>query len=112
MRKDTSILVLYVNKWNFVPFLWGSDEQQGVKPCFKKQSAFGPKAGKKRRIWPCSLKPYALLWLVVELPEYQNRGGDKDLIRRYRPHIGKLFDYFRQFENEYGLMEDLGDWIY
>jgi hypothetical protein len=79
-----------------------------VKPCFRKQSAFGPKAG----ILPCSLKPYAPLWLVVELPEYQNRGGVKDLIRRYRPHIGKLFDYFRQFENEDGLMEDLGDWTY
>jgi alpha-L-rhamnosidase len=33
-----------------------------------------------------------------------------ELIRGYHPRIDKLFDYFRKFENEEGLLEDLESW--
>ncbi len=54
--------------------------------------------------------PQWALWLVVELREYRDRSGNEDLIRRYKQRIEKLFDYFRGFENEDGLLEDLPSW--
>ena len=54
--------------------------------------------------------PQWAMWLVVELREYRNRSGNEDLIRRYKHRIEKLFDYFRGFENEDGLLEDLPSW--
>jgi len=54
--------------------------------------------------------PQWALWLVIELEEYRRRNGNNQLIARYRPRIQKLFDYFRNFENEYGLLEDLNGW--
>ena len=54
--------------------------------------------------------PQWAMWLVVELREYRDRGGDPDLIRRYQHRIEKLLAYFRGFENEDGLLEDLPSW--
>ncbi len=54
--------------------------------------------------------PQWALWLVVQLREYQLRGGSEALIAAYRPRIDRLFAYFRGFENEDGLLEDLDGW--
>ena len=54
--------------------------------------------------------PQWAMWLVIELAEYHRRGGEEELIRRYEPRIRKLLEYFRGFENEYGLLEDLDGW--
>ena len=54
--------------------------------------------------------PQWAMWLVVELNEYRQRGGDEGLIARYKPRIGKLLAYFAGFENEDGLLEDLDGW--
>ena len=51
--------------------------------------------------------PQWAMWLVVELEEYSRRGGDSALVARYQPRIYRLLDYFRGFENEDGLLEDL-----
>ena len=54
--------------------------------------------------------PQWAMWLVVELREYRDRGGDPELIRRYEHRIEKLLAYFRNFENEDGLLENLPSW--
>lgn len=54
--------------------------------------------------------PQWAMWLVLELREYQQRGGSAELIARYRPRVDKLFAYFRRFENSDGLLEDLEGW--
>lgn len=54
--------------------------------------------------------PQWAMWLVVELQEYQKRGGSAEVIARYRPRIHRLLDYFAGFENEDGLLEDLDSW--
>ena len=54
--------------------------------------------------------PQWAMWLVVQLREYQLRGGSEELIRRYQSRIRKLLEYFRGFENEDGLLEDLDGW--
>ncbi len=54
--------------------------------------------------------PQWAMWLVIELREYQLRGGDEALLERYQPRIRQLLDYFRGFENEDGLLEDLPGW--
>ncbi len=54
--------------------------------------------------------PQWAMWLVVELREYQLRGGDAALIERYRPRVKRLLDYFAKFENSDGLLEKLDGW--
>lgn len=54
--------------------------------------------------------PQWAMWLVLELREYRDRGGDPDLIARYRPRIDRLFSYFAAYENEDGLLERLPSW--
>lgn len=54
--------------------------------------------------------PQWAMWLVLELREYRDRGGDPMLIERYRHRIEKLFAYFRGFENQDGLLQDLPGW--
>lgn len=51
-------------------------------------------------------------WLVLELSEYLDRSGDRDLINRYRPKVYALLDYLKRQENEGGLMENLKGWVF
>lgn len=55
--------------------------------------------------------PNWAMWLVLELEEYQNRTGDRDLIKAFRSRVEALLQYFSQFENEDGLLENLEGWI-
>lgn len=54
--------------------------------------------------------PQWTLWLILQLREYRDRGGSQELLRRYRPRIQKLLDYFEKFENTDGLLERLDGW--
>lgn len=54
--------------------------------------------------------PQWTLWLILQLREYRDRGGSRELIRRYEPRIKKLLDYFKKFENADGLLERLEGW--
>lgn len=56
--------------------------------------------------------PNWALWLVLELPEYAKRSGDRDMIERYRPKVRDLFEFFRRFLNEDGLLEKLESWVF
>lgn len=52
------------------------------------------------------------LWFVVQLPEYLARSGDRATIDALQPKVMALFDYFRSFENQDGLLEKLDSWIF
>ena len=54
--------------------------------------------------------PQWAMWLVLELREYKDRGGDPGLIERFRPRITGLLAYFARFENPDGLLQDLPGW--
>lgn len=54
--------------------------------------------------------PQWAMWLVVELREYRDRCDNPDLIRRYKHRIEKLLEFFRGYENEDGLLENLPSW--
>ena len=52
------------------------------------------------------------LWLVLELKEYLTRSGDGELVRGFRGKVMRLFEFLRRFENEDGLLEDVGGWVF
>jgi alpha-L-rhamnosidase len=56
--------------------------------------------------------PNWALWFVLQLQEYFERSGNREMIAALRPKIVKLFDYFRPFQNENGLLEKLKSWIF
>lgn len=56
--------------------------------------------------------PNWALWFVLQLQEYIERSGNKEMLAELRPKIVKLFDYFRPFLNQDGLLEKLKGWIF
>jgi alpha-L-rhamnosidase len=54
--------------------------------------------------------PQWAMWLVLELEEYLERTGDRDMIDRFGPKVFALLDYFKPFENSDGLLEKLPSW--
>lgn len=56
--------------------------------------------------------PNWAMWYVVELGEYARRTGDRELIGQARDRVYALLDFFRPFENEYGLLEKLQSWVF
>jgi len=47
------------------------------------------------------------LWFVAQLEQYLLRSGDSAMIEALKPRVLRLFDYFKPFENEFGLLENL-----
>lgn len=56
--------------------------------------------------------PNWAMWLVMELREYLDRSGDREMAAAFRTRLYELVDYFKPFLNEYGLLEDLESWIF
>lgn len=56
--------------------------------------------------------PNWAMWLVLELWEYRQRTGDEGMIAAFRPKIEGLLRYFEKLENEQGLLEKLGTWVF
>lgn len=56
--------------------------------------------------------PNWAMWFVLELEEYFERSGDRTLIDMARTRIYELLDYFRIYENEFGLLAGLKGWIF
>ncbi|MFA5193176.1 MAG: hypothetical protein WC740_20905 [Verrucomicrobiia bacterium] len=56
--------------------------------------------------------PNWALWFVVELDEYLARSGDRALVDALRGRVLKLFEFFKQFRNEDGLLEKLPSWVF
>ena len=56
--------------------------------------------------------PQWAMWYVLELEEYFQRSGDNSLIEATREKIFVLLDYFKKYENEDGLLENLDGWLF
>jgi len=56
--------------------------------------------------------PNWAMWFVVELEEYLERSGDRELVDALEPKVMALFDYFKKFKNDDGLLEKLENWIF
>ena len=52
------------------------------------------------------------LWLVLELKDHLARSKDEELVRLFRGKVMRLFAFLRRFENEDGLLEDVGGWVF
>lgn len=59
-----------------------------------------------------SFIPNWAMWYVVELGEYLDRSGDRELIDLAKEKVYALLKYFKGFENEYGLLEKLESWVF
>ncbi len=56
--------------------------------------------------------PNWILWYLLELERYLARTGDKAFIARHKQRAYAILDFFRGYENEYGLLENLGGWVF
>lgn len=56
--------------------------------------------------------PNWAMWYVLELREYFDRSGDRELVDEAKPKIDALLSFFKQYENEYGLLEKLDSWVF
>lgn len=56
--------------------------------------------------------PNWAMWYVLELGEYLERTGDVEFIEGVRERVYALCNYFKSFENEFGLLEKLKGWIF
>ena len=52
------------------------------------------------------------LWFVVELEEYLERSGDREMANALRGRVLDLFKYFQRFRNSDGLLEKLESWVF
>ncbi len=52
------------------------------------------------------------LWYILELWEYRKRNGDCPLIEESKANVRGILGYFKGFENELGLLENLKGWIF
>jgi alpha-L-rhamnosidase len=52
------------------------------------------------------------LWLVLQLEEYLERSGDRDMVEAFEEKVRALFAYFARVRNEDGLLEDLEGWVF
>jgi len=61
----------------------------------------------------CQYIPNWAMWFVCELAEYKcQRNGDMDLVNKLKPRVYALWDFFKGYENEYGLLENLEQWVF
>ena len=56
--------------------------------------------------------PNWALWFVLQLEEYLARSGDRATVEALRPRVLRLFDYFKKFRNDDGLLEKLENWVF
>jgi alpha-L-rhamnosidase len=56
--------------------------------------------------------PNWAMWFVLQLAEYADRSGDRELVEALRPRVLKLLEFFRKYENEDGLLEKLPSWVF
>jgi alpha-L-rhamnosidase len=56
--------------------------------------------------------PNWAMWYVIELYDYLNRTADRELIENSRHKVYGIIDYFKQYLNSDGLLEDLESWVF
>lgn len=56
--------------------------------------------------------PNWAMWFVLELEQYYKNTKDSSLVELAKDKVYGLVNYFKPFENEYGLLEDLESWVF
>ena len=56
--------------------------------------------------------PNWAMWYAVELCEYFARTGDREFVDGAKDKMYALMDFFKKYENEYGLLENLESWVF
>jgi alpha-L-rhamnosidase len=56
--------------------------------------------------------PNWAMWFVVQLEEYMQRSGDRELVDALKPRVLKLLDFLKKHENSDGLLEKLPSWVF
>ncbi|MBP3666915.1 MAG: hypothetical protein J6K29_07665 [Clostridia bacterium] len=56
--------------------------------------------------------PNWAMWYAVELCEYFTRTGDREFVDGAKDKMYALMDFFKKYENEYGLLENLESWVF
>lgn len=56
--------------------------------------------------------PNWALWFVLQLEDFQERGGDRALVGALRSRVLQLLQYLQGFQNENGLLEKLKAWVF
>ena len=56
--------------------------------------------------------PNWAMWYAVELCEYFARTGDREFVEGAKEKMYGLMDFFKKYENEYGLLEKLESWVF
>ncbi|MCX7819918.1 MAG: hypothetical protein N2652_12050 [Kiritimatiellae bacterium] len=56
--------------------------------------------------------PNWAMWFVLQLREYLQRTGDRELVERLRPRVLRLVEYFQRLRNADGLLEKLPSWVF
>ena len=56
--------------------------------------------------------PNWAMWLVLELDDYLSRTGDRELIEKFKNKVHGICDFFREYENKDGLLENLDGWVF
>lgn len=56
--------------------------------------------------------PNCSLWYILELVNYQNRHGRDFILEKSLDNVRGILRYFKGFENEDGLLENLENWVF
>lgn len=56
--------------------------------------------------------PNWALWYVLELHKYRKNYGENSVVRKSIRVVRSVMDFFEQYENEYGLLENLEGWVF
>lgn len=56
--------------------------------------------------------PNWAMWFVLELEDYLERTGDRELIDAARERALGVIRFFDRYKNEYGLLENLESWVF
>ena len=56
--------------------------------------------------------PNWAMWFVMELGEYSDRSGDRELVDALKPKVLALLDFFKKYENSDGMLEKLPSWVF
>lgn len=56
--------------------------------------------------------PNWALWFIIELGDYLKRTGDSEFVEKMHDKVYALLKYFVPFENEFGILEKLENWVF
>lgn len=56
--------------------------------------------------------PNCILWFVSNVCEYYLRNSDEEFKNLAQSKVLSALDYFKKYENEYGLLENLDKWVF